>query len=95
MGCGWPSYRSACSLNAEQAPYPSRPVGTATSLGSQGSSSSGKDFFLAAKYAVSGFTETLAMELGPDNIRVNGIVPGNVNGDRIERVIATTPRSRT
>ena len=28
------------------------------------------------------------MELGPDNIRVNGIVPGNVNGDRMERVIA-------
>ena len=35
-----------------------------------------------------GFTKTLAMELGPDNIRVNGIVPGNVNGDRMERVIA-------
>lgn len=29
----------------------------------------------------------MAMELGPDNIRVNGIVPGNVNGDRMERVI--------
>ena len=28
------------------------------------------------------------MELGPDNIRVNGVVPGNVNGDRMERVIA-------
>jgi len=27
------------------------------------------------------------MELGPDNIRVNGIVPGNVNGERMERVI--------
>lgn len=27
------------------------------------------------------------MELGPHNIRVNGIVPGNVNGDRMERVI--------
>lgn len=43
--------------------------------------------YVAAKWAVSGFTKTLAMELGPDNIRVNGIVPGNVNGDRMERVI--------
>ena len=43
--------------------------------------------YVAAKWAVSGFTKTLAMELGPDNIRVNGVVPGNVNGDRMERVI--------
>ena len=43
--------------------------------------------YVAAKWAVTGFTKTLAMELGPDNIRVNGIVPGNVSGDRIERVI--------
>ncbi|NCG36214.1 MAG: SDR family oxidoreductase [Actinobacteria bacterium] len=43
--------------------------------------------YVAAKWAVTGFTETLAMELGPDNIRVNGIVPGNVSGERMERVI--------
>ena len=43
--------------------------------------------YAAAKWAVSGLTKTLAMELGPHNIRVNGVVPGNVNGDRIERVI--------
>ncbi|UTW13066.1 SDR family oxidoreductase [Marinobacterium rhizophilum] len=43
--------------------------------------------YVAAKWAVTGFTQTLAMELGPDNIRVNGIVPGNVNGERMERVI--------
>ncbi|MBN3563813.1 SDR family oxidoreductase [Aliamphritea spongicola] len=43
--------------------------------------------YVAAKWAVTGFTKTLAMELGPDNIRVNGIVPGNVNGERMERVI--------
>ncbi|MGI9608261.1 MAG: SDR family oxidoreductase [Acidimicrobiales bacterium] len=48
----------------------------------------GRSPYVAAKYAVAGFTETLAMELGPDNIRVNGIVPGNVNGERMERVIA-------
>ena len=44
--------------------------------------------YVAAKWAVTGFTQSLAMELGPDNIRVNGIVPGNVNGDRMERIIA-------
>ncbi|MFW2382720.1 MAG: SDR family oxidoreductase [Acidimicrobiales bacterium] len=43
--------------------------------------------YAAAKWAVTGFTKTLAMELGPDNVRVNGVVPGNVNGDRMERVI--------
>lgn len=43
--------------------------------------------YAAAKWASTGFTKTLAMELGPSNIRVNGVVPGNVNGDRIERVI--------
>ena len=48
----------------------------------------GRSPYVAAKWAVAGFTETLAMELGPHNIRVNGIVPGNVNGDRMERVIA-------
>jgi len=44
--------------------------------------------YAAAKWAVTGFTKTLAMELGPDNIRVNGIVPGNVNGARMERIIS-------
>ena len=44
--------------------------------------------YVAAKWAVTGLTKSLAMELGPDNIRVNGIVPGNVSGDRLERVIS-------
>ena len=48
----------------------------------------GRSPYAAAKWAAAGFTETLAMELGPDNIRVNGIVPGNVNGARMEWVIA-------
>ena len=47
----------------------------------------GRSPYVAAKWAVAGLTETLAMELGPDNIRVNGIVPGNVNGQRMENVI--------
>ena len=44
--------------------------------------------YVAAKWAVTGLTKSLAMELGTDNIRVNGIVPGNVSGDRLERVIS-------
>ena len=47
----------------------------------------GRSPYVAAKWAVAGFTETLAMELGPHNIRVNGVVPGNVNGQRMENVI--------
>ena len=43
--------------------------------------------YVAAKWGASGLTKTLAMELGPDSIRVNGIVPGNVTGERMERVI--------
>ncbi|MCP5026959.1 MAG: SDR family oxidoreductase [Actinomycetia bacterium] len=44
--------------------------------------------YTAAKWAVTGLTKTLAMELGPHNIRVNGVAPGSVTGDRMDRVIA-------
>jgi len=44
--------------------------------------------YAAAKWASTGLTKTLAMEWGPHDIRVNGIVPGNVNGDRMDRVVA-------
>ena len=44
--------------------------------------------YAASKWAIEGFTRTLAMELGEHNIRVNAIVPGIVEGDRMERVIA-------
>jgi NAD(P)-dependent dehydrogenase (short-subunit alcohol dehydrogenase family) len=43
--------------------------------------------YAAAKWAVVGFTTSLAMELGPSNIRVNAIQPGIVEGERIDRVI--------
>ena len=49
--------------------------------------------YCAAKWAVVGFTKSLALEAGPDGIRVNCIQPGNVEGERIERVIEA--RSRT
>ena len=44
--------------------------------------------YAATKWAVIGFTKTLAIELGPWNIRANAIAPGAVAGDRIERVFA-------
>ena len=44
--------------------------------------------YAAAKWGVVGFTESLAKELGPTNIRVNAILPGIVAGPRIESVIA-------
>jgi NAD(P)-dependent dehydrogenase (short-subunit alcohol dehydrogenase family) len=44
--------------------------------------------YAAAKWAIVGLTKSLAIELGPDNIRVNAIQPGIVKGPRIERVIA-------
>jgi NAD(P)-dependent dehydrogenase (short-subunit alcohol dehydrogenase family) len=43
--------------------------------------------YAASKWGVVGFTESLASELGPDGITVNAILPGPVEGPRIERVI--------
>src|SRR4051812_35506811 len=44
--------------------------------------------YSAAKWAVVGFTKSLAVEAGPDRVRVNCIQPGIVEGERMERVIA-------
>jgi NAD(P)-dependent dehydrogenase (short-subunit alcohol dehydrogenase family) len=44
--------------------------------------------YAASKWAVIGFTKTLAMELGDDGIRVNAICPGPVEGPRINGVIS-------
>ena len=43
--------------------------------------------YAAAKWGVIGFTQSLAKELGPANIRVNAILPGIVEGPRMEGVI--------
>ncbi|KAG1265872.1 hypothetical protein G6F65_014131 [Rhizopus arrhizus] len=44
--------------------------------------------YSASKFGLAGLTQTWAMELGPDGIRVNSVLPGVVAGDRGERVIA-------
>jgi len=43
--------------------------------------------YVASKWALIGFTKTLAMELGPFGIRANAICPGGVEGERLERII--------
>ena len=44
--------------------------------------------YAAAKWAVVGFTQSLAAEAGPDRVRVNCIQPGIVEGERVERIVA-------
>ncbi|MDH3671342.1 MAG: SDR family oxidoreductase [Gammaproteobacteria bacterium] len=43
--------------------------------------------YAAAKWGVIGLTQTLAMELGEFGIRVNTILPGSVEGDRMQSVL--------
>jgi len=50
--------------------------------------------YSAAKWGVVGFTKSLSMEAGADGIRVNCIQPGDVEGDRIEHVIAAKAQAR-
>jgi len=50
--------------------------------------------YVAAKWAVIGLTKTLAIELGPHDIRVNAICPGSVDGDRMRGVIQREAAAR-
>lgn len=43
--------------------------------------------YAAAKWALVGLAKSLASELGPAGIRVNAILPGMVNGERLDDVI--------
>ena len=43
--------------------------------------------YAAAKWAVIGFTKTMAMELGEFGVRANVICPGSITGERMDHVI--------
>lgn len=44
--------------------------------------------YVATKWAIVGLVKSLAIELGPYGIRANAILPGFVNGPRMEKVIS-------
>jgi NAD(P)-dependent dehydrogenase (short-subunit alcohol dehydrogenase family) len=50
--------------------------------------------YAASKWAVVGFTKSLSMELGPSGIRVNAILPGSVDGARIQAVFKNKAEAR-
>jgi NAD(P)-dependent dehydrogenase (short-subunit alcohol dehydrogenase family) len=48
--------------------------------------STGLPVYVASKAAIVGLTRTLAHELGPDNIRVNAVLPGAIETERQKRL---------
>jgi NAD(P)-dependent dehydrogenase (short-subunit alcohol dehydrogenase family) len=48
--------------------------------------------YVCSKWALLGFTQTLALELASEGIRVNAVCPGPVEGDRIEEIVANQAR---
>ncbi|HWA79571.1 MAG TPA: SDR family NAD(P)-dependent oxidoreductase [Acetobacteraceae bacterium] len=44
--------------------------------------------YVCSKWALLGFTQTLALEVAPYNIRVNAVCPGPIEGERIRDVMA-------
>ena len=50
--------------------------------------------YAACKWALLGFTKTLAMELGRDGIRVNALLPGSIKAPSIDGVIERDAASR-
>lgn len=50
--------------------------------------------YSAAKWGVIGLTRSLAIELGPDRIRVNALLPGIVAGERQKRVLQAKATAR-
>jgi NAD(P)-dependent dehydrogenase (short-subunit alcohol dehydrogenase family) len=50
--------------------------------------------YASAKWGVVGLTKSLSIELGPDNIRVNALLPGVVSGERQKRVLSAKAQAR-
>lgn len=51
--------------------------------------------YAAFKAAITGFTQSLAVELGPDNIRVNAIAPETTNSAQIVATQRVPPENRS
>ena len=45
--------------------------------------------YSSSKWAIRGFTRTLALELGPHDITVNDVCPNVTNGARMDKIVAT------
>jgi NAD(P)-dependent dehydrogenase (short-subunit alcohol dehydrogenase family) len=58
---------------------------TASNVGKRGLPIRGD--YVCSKWALRGFTQTLALELAEHGIRVNAVCPGPIEGDRIEDVM--------
>jgi NAD(P)-dependent dehydrogenase (short-subunit alcohol dehydrogenase family) len=50
--------------------------------------------YASAKWGVVGLMRSLAVELGPDNIRVNALLPGIIAGERQVRVLTAKAKAR-
>lgn len=50
--------------------------------------------YIVTKCAVEGLTRNLARELGPFNVRVNAILPGPINNDRLRQVLIKTAKAQ-
>lgn len=48
--------------------------------------------YAATKWAIIGLMKSLAAELGPDGVRVNALLPGIIEGPRIDKVIGARAR---
>jgi 3-oxoacyl-[acyl-carrier protein] reductase len=50
--------------------------------------------YSSSKWALRGFTRTVALEVGPHNVNVNALHPGIVGGDRMDKLCREKARKR-